>query len=101
MTTALLILIVLIELARLALQYQQGKAYKKQAEKTYCKVSEVENYTSTAINEQHLRLELDDWGKRGYELVSVVISGHNDMDDCNIYTLFFTKKKIKNIMEKG
>ena len=99
MTTALLILLVLIELARLVLQYLSARTYDIRHGKKYCTTSEVENYTSTAINEQHLRLELDDWGKRGYELVSVVLSGHNDMDDCNIYTLFFTKKKIKNFTE--
>lgn len=99
MTTALLILLVLVELARLVLQYRSGKTYAERQEKTYCTTSEVRNYTSTAINEKHLRLTLDDWGKRGYELVSVVISGHNDMDDCNIYTLFFTKKKVKNFTE--
>lgn len=92
-TTALLVLLVLIELARLALQYKQGKLYRKQTEKTYCTTSEVKNKTATAINEQHLRLVLDDWGSRGYELVAVV---HNYKDDCNIYTLFFTKKRIKN-----
>lgn len=44
-----------------------------------------------------MRIELDNWGRRGYELVSVVISGHNDKDDCNIYTLFFTRKKSKTL----
>lgn len=99
MTTSLLTLLVLIELARLVLQYRSGKTFAARQEKTYCTTVEVKNYTSTAINEQHLRMVLDDWGKRGYELKSVVISGHNDMDDCNIYTLFFTKKKIKNFTE--
>lgn len=100
MITALLILLVLIELARLVLQYRSGKTYAERQEKTYCTTTEVKNYTSTAINEQDLRIELDNWGRRGYELVSAVISGHNDMDDCNIYTLFFTKKKIKNFKEE-
>lgn len=99
MTTALLTLLVLIELARLVLQYRSGKTFVKRQEKTYCTTSEVENKTSTVINEHDLRIELDNWGKRGYELVAVVLSGHNYKDDCNIYTLFFTKKKIKNFSE--
>ncbi|MDE5987527.1 MAG: hypothetical protein K2H16_09680 [Prevotella sp.] len=94
MTTALLTLLVLVELARLALQYKSGKKYAERQEKTYCTTSDVENITSTAINEQHLRLVLADFGGRGYELASVVLSG-------NIYTLFFTKKKIKNFIENG
>lgn len=100
MTTTLLIVLVLIELARLALQYCSGKTYAERQGKTYCTASEVENKTSTVINEHDLRIELDNWGNRGYELVAVVLSGHNYKDDCNIYTLFFTKKKIKNFTEE-
>lgn len=100
MITTLLTLLVLIELARLALQYRSGKTYAEMQKKTYCTTFEVENKTSTVINEHDLRIELDNWGRRGYELVSVVLSGHNNKDDCNIYTLFFTKKKIKNFVEK-
>lgn len=37
MTTALLTLLVLIELARLVLQYRSGKTYAERQEKTYCK----------------------------------------------------------------
>lgn len=101
MTTALLIVLVLIELARLALQYWIGKTYAESNGKTYCTTKDVENKTSTVINEHDLRIELDNWGRRGYELVSVVISGHNYKDDSNIYTLFFTRKKIKNFVENG
>lgn len=99
MTTFLLIILVLIELARLMLQYRSGKTYAERQKKDYCMASEVKNITAVGINAEHLHLVLNDYGKRGYELVSVVISGHNDKDDCNIYTLFFTKKKIKNFIE--
>lgn len=50
MTEALLILLVLIELARLVLQYRSGKTYAERQEKTYCTTYEVENKTTTVIN---------------------------------------------------
>lgn len=100
MTTALLILIVLIELARLFLQYQQGKAYKKQAEKTYCIASDVSNIKSK-VSEDNLCYELDNWGFLGYEIVAATYSGFNESDNKHYYTLFFTKKKIKNFVENG
>lgn len=99
MTTTLLTLLVLIELARLVLQCRSGKTFAERQEKTYCMASDVKNIAAVGINAEHLHLILNDYGKRGYELVSVVISGHNDKDDCNIYTLFFSKKKIKNFSE--
>ena len=100
MTTALLILLVLIELARLFLQYQQGKAYKKQIEKTCCIASDVSNIKSK-VSEDELGYELDNWAFRGYEIVAATYCGFNKSDNKHYYTLFFTKKKIKNIMEKG
>lgn len=97
MTNILLSIIAVLLFARIVLQVRQGK---RALEKVYAATSEVENKTSTVIDEYDLRIELDNWGRRGYELVSVVVSGHNDKDDCNIYTLFFTRKKIKNYYEE-
>lgn len=99
MTTSLLILIVLIELARLVLQYKQGKAYKEQRGKTYCTTSEVENKRSK-VREEDLHIELCNFAKRGYEIVTVMYSGYNKSDNKHYYTLFFTKKKIKNFVEE-
>lgn len=57
MTTTLLIMLVLIELARLSLQYNQGKTYKERIEKTCCIASEVENayaFSRTAVYKGNL-----------------------------------------------
>ncbi len=93
MTTALLIMLVLIELARLVLQYK----YKEQTGKTYCTASNVENVYAF-VERTHLQRELDSWGKLGYEIVSVVDDGNRRNGD-HYYLLFFTKKKIKNFIE--
>lgn len=92
MTTALLIMLVLIELARLVLQYRSGKTYAERQEKTYCTASNVENVYAF-VERNHLQRELDSWGKLGYEVVSVVDDGNR------YYLLFFTRKKIKNFTE--
>lgn len=97
MTTVLLIIIVLIELARLSLQYNQGKAYKERIEKTCCIASEVEN-AYAFVKDSCLQRELDSWGHLGYEIVSVVDHGSRKNGD-HYYLLFFTKKKIKNFIE--
>lgn len=98
MTTALLIILVLIELARLVLQYKQGKVYKEQREKTYCTANEVENVKSK-VSEDYLKNELDNWAFLGYEIAAVTYSGFNKSDNKHYYILFFTKKKIKNFIE--
>lgn len=99
MTTALLILLVLIELARLVLQYKQGKAYREQTEKTYCEASKAEN-AYAFVERSHLQRELDSWGHLGYEIVSVVDDGSRRNGD-HYFLLFFTKKRIKNFTENG
>lgn len=98
MTTALLILLVLIELARIALQYRQGKAYKEQTKKTYCTASETEN-TYVYVEESNLRRSLDTWGDLGFEIASVIDNGIRRNGN-HYFLLFFTKKKIKNFIEK-
>ena len=97
MTTTLLIVLVLIVLARLVLQYRIGKTYAERQERTYCKVSEMENVYAF-VDRSHLQRELDSWGKLGYEVASVVDDG-NRRNGNHYYILFFTKKKIKNFIE--
>lgn len=99
MTTALLILLVLIELARLALQYRSGKTYAESKGNTYCNAYEVEN-KKMKVWEEELSETLNDFGKRGYEITAATYSGFNKLDCKHYYTLFFTKKKIKNFTEE-
>lgn len=99
MTTALLIMLVLIELARLVLQYWSWGTYAERQEKTYCTASEVENCYAF-VERGRLQGELDSWGRLGYEIVSVVDDGNRRNGD-HYYLLFFTKKKIKNFIENG
>lgn len=95
MTTALLIIIVLIELARLALQYRQGKAYKEQVEKTYCKAYAVENCVKVVRRDPYtIRECLKQMSADKWELVTA----HRTKNGNTM--LFFTKKKIKNFIEK-
>lgn len=98
MTTALLTLLVLIEMARLVLQYWSGKTFAARQEKTYCMASEVENREIIA-NDKELQKELEQMGVLGYELTSIIYIGFNDSDLCDYYRLFFSKKKIKNFAE--
>lgn len=96
MTTALLILLVLIEFARLALQYQQGKAYKEQTEKTYCTTSEIENIVKVVRRDPYtIRECLEDMSADKWELVAAHRTKNWSM------MLFFTKKTVKNFTENG
>lgn len=96
MTTALLTLLVLIELARLVLQYRSGKTYAERQEKTYCMASEVENCMKVVrrdlytIRECLKQMSADKW-----ELVTA----HRTKNGNTM--LFFTRKKIKNFVENG
>lgn len=98
MTEILLTLLVLIELARLVLQYRSGKTYAARQEKTYCAACEVIQFRSK-VRECDLQKELETWGNRGFEIASVTYSGFSKADNTHYYTLFFTKKKIKNFSE--
>lgn len=98
MTTSLLTLLVLIELARLVLQYRSGKTYVERTEKTYCTSFEVEN-RKIKVCEEGMMAVLLDFGKQGYEIAAATYSGFNKFEGKHSYTLFFTKKKIKNFSE--
>lgn len=97
MTTALLIMLVLIELARLVLQYKQGKAYKEHNENIYCTTFEVDN-VEIVVDSDHIWSTMEDYGKRGYEFVQAICpySGYGDIKT----QLFFSRKKIKNFIEQ-
>lgn len=86
MTTALLTLLVLIELARLALQYRSGK--------TYCTTSEVENCIKVVRRDPYsIRECLKQMSADRWELVAAHRTKNWSM------ILFFTRKKIKNFSE--
>lgn len=94
MTTALLTLLVLIELARLVLQYRSGKTYAERQEKTYCKVSEVENCVKVVRRDPYtIRECLKQMSADKWELVTA----HRTKNGNTM--LFFTRKKIKNFVE--
>ena len=97
MTETLLTLLVLVELARLVLQYRSIKTYAERQEKTYCTTSKVENIYAF-VEKTNIQRELDSWGQLGYEIVSVVDDGNRRNGD-HYYLLFLTKKKIKNFTE--
>ncbi len=95
MTETLLIIIVLIELARLALQYKQGKAYKEQTGKTYCATSEIENIVKVVRRDPYtIRECLEQMSADKWELVTAHRTKNWSM------MLFFTRKKIKNFTEE-
>lgn len=94
MTTALLILLVLIELARLVLQYWSGKTYAERQEKTYCATSEIENIVKVVRRDPYtIRKCLEDMSADKWELVAAHRTKNWSM------MLFFTKKKLKNFTE--
>lgn len=96
MTIALLILLVLIELARLALQYWSAKKYAERDRNTYCTTKDVENI-AVLTRKDGMDIVLSNWGNLGYEIASVVDGGQKDGN--HYYWLFFTKKKIKSFTE--
>lgn len=98
MTTTLLTLLVLIELARLVLQYRSGKMFSARHEKTYCMAYKVDN-VKLKVTEKEVNDCLEDFGKQGYEIAAATYSGFNKTDGKHYYTLFFTKNKIKNFTE--
>ena len=94
MTTALLTLLVLIELARLVLQYKQGKAYREQTGKTYCATKQVENVVKVVRRDYYAINEcIEKMSTENYELVAAHRTRNWSM------MLFFTRKKIKNFIE--
>lgn len=99
MTIALLTLLVLIELARLALQYRSGKTYAERQEKTYCEAYEVSNIYCEIFEDQ-IRNKIDLWASFGYEIASTVYIGYDKILQQRRYILFFTRKKIKNFIEQ-
>ncbi len=98
MTTTIILLLVLIESARLALQWWSYKKYGSERDKTYCAPYEVENFY-IKVKEEEMKDLLVKYGKMGYELVCAEYCGFYKASGCRLYTLFFTKKKIKNFKE--
>lgn len=96
MTTSLLTLLVLIELARLVLQYRSGKTYAARQEKTYCAACEVIQFRSK-VRECDLQKELETWGNRGFEIASVTYSGFSKADTSITTLCFSSKRKLKAI----
>lgn len=94
--TVVLIILALIELARLILQYRYGKRYDEMQRKTYCKAVEVEN-TQVFVDRSRLYEELREMGRNRWELVTALPDGVTNGNQ--YYILFFTRKKIKNFKE--
>lgn len=88
----------LIELARLVLQWWSYKKYEAERDKTYCTSYECENI-AIFTKEDRVQDRLNSFGKNGYEIASVSYLGFNKDFGCRCYSLFFTKKKIKKFSE--
>lgn len=98
MTTTIILLLVLIEAARLALQWWSYKKYGEEREKTYCTTYKVYN-VKLKVPEEEVNDYLDDFGKQGYEIAAAIYNGFNKTDGKHYYTLLLTKKEIKNFKE--
>lgn len=91
-TNILLTLIAVLLLARIALQVWQGKEILKKA---YATASEVENRLVVCNRSQyHVREVLKKMQSDRWELVSAHLTKNGNQ------ALYFTRKKIKNYMEK-
>lgn len=95
MTTFLLIILVLVELARLILQYRSGK---RLYEESYAQSVEARNF-EVMVREQDMNHVLEYYGDRGFELVSVLHRSFDETQKEHYFMLFFTKKKVKNFAE--
>lgn len=90
MTNILLAIIIVLLIARIVLQIWQGK---QAVEKEYAAPCEVENKRVRMREVWQIDDDLEEYGKRGYELVAVVLTINNRFD------LYFTRKKIKTYYE--
>ena len=90
MTNILLAIIIVLLIARIVLQIWQGK---QAVEKEYAAPCEVENKRVRMREVWQIDDDLEEYGKRGYELVAVVFTINNRFD------LYFTRKKIKTYYE--
>lgn len=94
-TDILLTLIAVLLLVRIVLQIWQSKETPKRA---YATASEIEYFTDIcdydifAVSEN-----TRSFGKKGWKLASVLPI---DVPGNKCYALFFTRKKIKNYLEK-
>ena len=90
MTNILLSIIAVLLFARIVLQVRQGK---RAVEKGYAAPSEVENKRVRMREVWQIDDDLEEYSKRGYELVTVVITNNGRVD------LYFTQKKTKTYYE--
>ena len=95
MTDTLLIIIAALLAVRIVLQLRQGK---RAFEKMYCAPSEVECHFDICDNDPFTAASrAKEFGKDNWELVTILPV---DVSGKECYTLFFTRKKIKNFLEK-
>ena len=95
MTDTLLIIIAVLLAVRIVLHLRQGK---RAFEKMYQATSEVEYHVAFCnIDIFALTNKLHNFGKEGWELAAIEKT-QVARKDC--YTLFFTRKKIKNFLEE-
>lgn len=97
MVTLFLIILVLIELARLLLQYLSGNRTFESKSKSYVKSIKAENFYLVQ-QEQNVKHELEYWGNMGYEIVAVIDLGKDEYNIHN-FMLFFTKRHVKTFVE--
>lgn len=90
MVTLFFIILVLIELARLILQYRSGKRLYERESKSYVKSIKAENFYLVQ-QEQNVKHELEYWGNMGYEIVAVIDLGKDEYNIHN-FMLFFYKE---------
>lgn len=91
MTNILLTIIAVLLFARIVLQVRQGK---RAVEKGYAAPSEVEYFNDICDkNSFTVARKARELGKDGWELTTIMPI---DIKGNEYYTLFFTRKKIKN-----
>lgn len=94
MTNVLLLIIVVIEITRIILFALRANMLRE----TYATTTRVYNQRRK-VKEDDVAEVIEEVGKHGYEITAVTYSGFNKKENAHYYTLFYSKRKIKNFLE--
>ena len=89
----LLLIIVIIEFARLIISYGQSKMYKERTEKTSVCTTISVDHIFLDVDEANLNKEVESWGRIGFEFVNM-FERRQRIDGIKEYTLVMKKKRI-------
>ena len=89
----LLLIIVIIEFARLIISWKQAKMYKERTERASVCTTISVDHIFLDVDEINLNKEVESWGRIGFEFVNM-FERRQRIDGIKEYTLVMKKKRI-------